>query len=58
MCKDYEEEAIAYLPVSSRVTNLLFTIDELGLNESEMSDLSAGIFNRMDARTRRGGSNR
>jgi hypothetical protein len=57
MCKDYEKEAIAYLPVSSRVTNLLM-IDELGLNESEMSDLSAGIFNRMDARARCGGSER
>ncbi|WP_019499155.1 hypothetical protein [Pseudanabaena sp. PCC 6802] len=51
MCNDRDdcdEEAIAFVQVSTRVTNLLFLIDELGLNQFEMSDLSAGIYNRMD----------
>ena len=47
-CEDCDEEAIAFVQVSTRVTNLLFLIDELGLNHFEMSDLSAGIYNRMD----------
>jgi hypothetical protein len=51
MCNDdndCDDGAIAFVQVSSRVTNLLFLIDELGLNQLEMSDLSAGIYNRMD----------
>ena len=43
-----EDEEISFRPVSIRVTNLLYLIDELGLNQFEMSDLSAGIYNRMD----------
>lgn len=36
------------VPVSTRVTNLLYLIDELGLNQFEMSDLSTALYNRMD----------
>jgi hypothetical protein len=43
-----KDEAIAFVQVSSRVTNLLYLIDELGLNQCEMSDLSAALYNRMD----------
>jgi hypothetical protein len=44
MCNDCDDD----IQVSTRVTNLLYLIDELGLNQLEMSDLSAGIHNRMD----------
>jgi hypothetical protein len=44
MCNDCDDD----IQVSTRVTNLLYLIDELGLNQLEMSDLSAGIYNRMD----------
>jgi hypothetical protein len=44
MCNDCDDD----IQVSTRVTNLLYLIDELGLNELEMGDLSAGIYNRMD----------
>jgi hypothetical protein len=44
MCNDCDDD----IQVSTRVTNLLYLIDELGLNQFEMSDLSAGIYNRMD----------
>jgi hypothetical protein len=48
MCDDCGEDKSEFLPVSVRVTNLLYLIDALGLNELELSDLSAGIYNRMD----------
>jgi hypothetical protein len=48
MCDECDDDKSEYLPTSGRVTNLLFLIDELGLNQLELSDLSAGVYNRMN----------
>jgi hypothetical protein len=37
------------VPVSTRVTNLIYLIDELALNQLELSDLSAALYYRMEA---------
>jgi hypothetical protein len=48
MCNDCEDDAIAIVRVTTRVINLLHLIDDLGLNQCELRDLSAGIHYRME----------
>jgi hypothetical protein len=48
MYKDTSHEEPERLPISGRVVNLLFLIDELNLDEYELSDLSACVYKRLN----------
>jgi hypothetical protein len=45
MCNDDDDD----VQVSQSVTNLIYLIDELALNQLELIDLSAALYYRMEA---------